>query len=477
MSLRHIAVDEIVIAATRRAPQNIEELAQSIRAIGLLHPVTITEELHLVAGGNRLAACKLLGWQRIPAIVLALSALDAELAEIDENLLRNELSVLERAEHFARRKRLYEAKYPAAVRPKGGRSPKNGETVSPFSQDTADKTGFSRRTIQHEIQIAYGLRDDTKALIRTTTLADQKRQLLDLARVEGQQQVAVATLLVGGEAQTVAQGKRVLARQAKAAALQARPRHSGHERAFRVIHGDCIAAMARLPAGRTRLIVADPPYNIGIDYGDGSQADRLQGSDYLTWCRTWMAACARLLTPDGSLWVLISDEWADHFGLLLREVGLHRRSWIKWYETFGVNCTNNFNRCSRHLFYMVKDPARAVFNAEAVTRPSDRLSRYHDRRAAPGGKLWDNVWMIPRLVENAAERVPGFPTQLPIALLEPIVLCASDPGDQVLDPFLGSGTSGVAAVKAGREFIGIEKRADFAQVAEHRLRLATTDFT
>ena len=108
--------------------------------------------------------------------------------------------------------------------------------------------------------------------------------------------------------------------------------------------------------GSVRLIFADPPYNIGIDYGRGSKADSLPEAVYLTWCQEWLNACLRLLTDDGSLWVMINDEYADHFGLLLRKTGLHRRAWIKWYETFGVNCTNNFNRCSRHIFYCVKTP-------------------------------------------------------------------------------------------------------------------------
>jgi site-specific DNA-methyltransferase (adenine-specific) len=185
-----------------------------------------------------------------------------------------------------------------------------------------------------------------------------------------------------------------------------------------------------------------------------------------------MKACTRLLTDDGSLWVMISDEYADHFGILLREVGLHRRSWIKWYETFGVNCTNNFNRCSRHIFYCVKNPRRFAFNADAVCRPSDRQHIYNDKRADPSGKLWDNVWCIPRLVENSKERLPNFPTQLPLAILRPVVQCASDPGDLVLDPFSGSGTTGVASVESHRRFVGIEKNRRFADTSRQRISLA-----
>lgn len=233
--------------------------------------------------------------------------------------------------------------------------------------------------------------------------------------------------------------------------------------------GDCLTELARLETGTVRLVFADSPYNIGIDYGAGEHADRLADDKYLLWCRQWMHECARLLTEDGSLWVMINDEYADHFGLLLRETGLIRRSWIKWYETFGVNCTNNFNRCSRHIFYCVKNVKRFVFNADAVSRPSDRQTKYRDHRADPIGKLWDNVWQIPRLVENSQERLPDFPTQLPLQLLRAIVGCASHPGDLVLDPFSGSGTTGAAAVESGRRYIGIEQNAHFADLSRQRI--------
>jgi DNA modification methylase len=230
--------------------------------------------------------------------------------------------------------------------------------------------------------------------------------------------------------------------------------------------------MARIDTGSVRLIFTDPPYNQGIDYGRGKRADQLSDENYQDWCRQWMRECVRLLADDGSLWVVISDEYADHFGLLLREAGLHRRSWITWYETFGVNCTNNFNRCSRHIFYCVKNPRRFVFHAEAVSRPSDRQAKYGDSRASPHGKLWDNVWCIPRLVENSQERLPDFPTQLPLALVRPIVLCASGPDDLVLDPFCGSGTTGVAAVENQRRFVGIDNNALFVRAARTRISLA-----
>jgi hypothetical protein len=114
--------------------------------------------------------------------------------------------------------------------------------------------------------------------------------------------------------------------------------------------------------------------------------------------------------------------------------------------------------------------------AETVNRPSDRQAKYLDKRANPDGKTCDSVWgvspPIPRLTGTCAERLPDFPTQLPLDLLRPMVGCASDPGDLVIDPFAGSATTGVAALVAGRRFLGIERQAKFADLAAARQRAA-----
>jgi len=274
---------------------------------------------------------------------------------------------------------------------------------------------------------------------------------------------------------TIAQAKREIHRNKKRKAL-AKPAAAPSAQAWEtwdIIAGDCLKVMPTMPRRHARLIFADPPYNQSIDYGDGEKADARSESEYLDECAQWMAECFELLAPDGTMCVLISDEYAAHYAIMLGEIGFHRRSWIKWYESFGVNCNNNFNRCSRHVFYCVKDEQNFVFNPDAFNRQSDRQVKYGDKRANPKGKIWDNVWginpPIPRLVDNAPERMPDFRTQLPLALLKPIVEGFSDPGDVVLDPFSGSGTTVAAAKLLGRKGIGIEKNAARAEQSRQRL--------
>jgi DNA modification methylase len=256
-----------------------------------------------------------------------------------------------------------------------------------------------------------------------------------------------------------------------------------------VLCGETPAALKPIPDNTFHLIIADSPYNIGIDYGDGPEADLLPDGEFVAQCAEWIAECYRVLRPTGTMWLIIGDEYADYLGVELRKAGFHRRAWIKWYETFGV-CNSkmtNFNRCSRHLFYCTKDPKRFTFNSKAIMTKSSRQEGNDPRAVDPidiwesahvpkdeerdpmpdsdAGKVWDDVWKISRVQGTSKERRPEFPTQLPIKLIEPIVLCCSNPGNFILDPFLGSGTTGIVAKMHGRKFLGIEKRENFAELA------------
>ena len=145
-----VLISDIIIKEDRRAVKSeyVQKLADSIKQIGLINPITITPDNTLIAGYHRLNAFILLGKVRIPAITLNLSDLETRLAEIDENLIRNDLSVLERGDQLLERKRIYEELYPETKRgglpgaPGGGKQAKS-EIISSFAEDTADKTGHT----------------------------------------------------------------------------------------------------------------------------------------------------------------------------------------------------------------------------------------------------------------------------------------------------------------------------------------------
>lgn len=441
-------------------PDQEAEFRADIRERGIRVPIEVIQGNVIVDGRSRWLAAKRLGIAKVPIVPVPLNGDSPVLYMLRAATKRRHLTDDQRA-CLAREEMEYVAQFNRQERARrGGLTGGRGRAKSRDSSADTSAAKLPRdraKTARTQAATIYGVSE--RRIRSAQRLRCQAPRLYEQVK-SGTQRLTVATR------QADRDSKR---RQHRAHARRAKTADRSDQ--WDIQHGDCLVEMAKLQPATVRLIFADPPYNQGIDYGSGSRADQRPDQDYLAWCRCWIEECVRLLTGDGSLWVMISDEYADHFGILLREAGLYRRSWIKWYETFGVNCTNNFNRCSRHIFYCVKHSRRFVFHAEAVSRPSDRQTKYGDSRASPHGKLWDNVWCIPRLVENSHERLPDFPTQLPLALIRPIVLCASDLGDLVLDPFCGSGTTGVAAVENQRRFIGIERNPQFARAGRQRILL------
>ena len=232
--------------------------------------------------------------------------------------------------------------------------------------------------------------------------------------------------------------------------------------------GDCIEQLAAMPAESVNLVVADPPYNIGIDYGNGSRADLLPDAAYTEWTRRWVEAAARTLADDGSMWVICGQEYAGDHQIAMRDAGLHWRNTVTWVETFGVSCRRKFNRTSRPMHYFTKHPRRFTFNVDEL-RTRSRRQELGDTRANPAGKVLDDVWTFSRVCGTFRERVKGVPTQLPLALVRRIIRGVSRPDDLVLDPFTGSGTTGVVCMEHGRRFQGIELRPEFAEIARRRI--------
>jgi site-specific DNA-methyltransferase (adenine-specific) len=238
-----------------------------------------------------------------------------------------------------------------------------------------------------------------------------------------------------------------------------------------VLTGDCLDVLPTLEPGSVDLVFADPPFNIGYEYD--RYDDRRAKADYLGWTERWLAAVRRVLSPTGAVFVAIGDEYAAEVKVRLDALGLTMRNWIVWHYTFGVNCTKKFNRSHAHIFYHVADPKRFTFNPDPVRVPSARQTTYADRRANPVGKLPDDTWVL-RPQETAdhfrpegdtwyASRVcgtfrerTGHPCQMPEAVLERIINVATSPGDVVLDPFAGSGTTLAVAKRLGRRFLGVE---------------------
>lgn len=240
--MTRIPVDAIKVWYTRRpvTPSAVKSLAASIEEVGLLNPITVRPDgksYVLVAGLHRLEAVRSLDWLEIDAVVVNLDELGAELAEIDENLIRNDLTVLERGEQLARRKAVYERMYPEAKTEGPGR-PKKSDTVSVFSEDVSTKTGESQRSIQRHVQIATAIPDDVREAIRETPVADSTRELLTLARQEPETQREVANRITSGNAPTVQQALTDIRRENRIERMVPPEPTEALDRVYPVIYAD-----------------------------------------------------------------------------------------------------------------------------------------------------------------------------------------------------------------------------------------------
>ena len=257
----------------------------------------------------------------------------------------------------------------------------------------------------------------------------------------------------------------------------------------RLYEGDCVAGLAELQTGSVDLVFADPPFNIGYEYD--VYKDRHHADQYLGWTERWGKEIARALQPAGTFWLAIGDAYAAELKLLFqRQFGFTCRSWVIWYYTFGVNCTKKFSRSHTHLFHFVKDQKKFTFNSLAIRVPSARQLVYNDGRANEAGRLPDDTWILrpqdlpdgfqpeedtwyfSRVCGTFKERAGWHGCQMPEQLLGRIVRACSNPGDLVVDPFAGSGTTLAVAKKLGRRWVGFELSPNYAAQIQARLDAA-----
>jgi N6-adenosine-specific RNA methylase IME4 len=340
-----LKISEIVIGDRRRPLGDISALASSIKEIGLQNPVVVTEARSLVSGRHRIAACTSLGWEEIPVVVVKLDALRAELAEIDENLIRNELTVLERSEHLKRRKEIYEALHPetragVAGGKAGGRGRPRTEIADPdsgsaieirppaFVEATAATTGRSRSAIAEEVQIATSLPEEVKEALRPAPsssvsapaqealreVTKSKTELLTLARQEPEKQREIVEKISKGEAVTV-----------REAVAQVR-REERVEKIAEISRGN-----APLPTDaptKFPILCADPPWR----YEHVKTENRAIENQYPTMSLEEICALpvGDLATPDAVLYLWTTAPKLEEAFAVLKAWGFTYRTSIVW---------------------------------------------------------------------------------------------------------------------------------------------------
>ena len=245
--------------------------------------------------------------------------------------------------------------------------------------------------------------------------------------------------------------------------------------AGRILIGDCVVEMSRLPAASVDLVFADPPYNLQLKNSlkrpDDSDVDAVDDAwdkfasfaHYDGFTRAWLIACRRLMKPTATLWVIGSYHNIFRVGTILQDLGFWILNDVVWRK---LNPMPNFRgrrftNAHETLIWAAREPsAKYTFNYEALKAGNDDVQARSD-------------WTLPlctgdeRLKNGTGKKM--HPTQKPEALLARVLLASSRAGDVVLDPFFGTGTTGAVAKRLRRNFIGIERDRDYAAAAEARL--------
>lgn len=412
----------------------VSELAASIGRIGLLHPVTLSPENRLIAGAHRLAAARTLGWSEIESIVLTADELSAELAEIDENLIRNELDIVTVGELAIRRDEiLSDLGERARSHGNGSNQHKSkGADSAPLLKTTesiAREIGVSERVLQENKQLAKNLVPVAKEVVRSGEVS--KQDALKISRMPAERQVALAERIQSGEAKTIKEAelidaKKKVAEQSRSAVATATP----------TIHvGDGIRWL--LDQEPCDLLLTDPPYSTEVPNID-------------QFARSWLPAALAKLKPTGSAYVFIGAYPHELRAYLNIEppnnVRLEQILVWTYKNTLGNNPKARYKQnWQAILFYCGVDspPLDCPLTAEQwavmeLNAPDGRLgNRFH-------------AWQKP---DELAERLIRHRTR---------------PGDTVLDPFCCTGTFLLAAGKLGRIGKGAELDREHAKIALER---------
>jgi site-specific DNA-methyltransferase (adenine-specific) len=250
-----------------------------------------------------------------------------------------------------------------------------------------------------------------------------------------------------------------------------------------VVHGDALSVIERLPAACVDLLVVDPPYNMNKTFSN-TTFKQMSDAEYTVFTENWIVKVKRVLKSTASIYVCCDWHTSLVIGaVLLRHFNVQNR--ITWQREKGRGATHNWKNSMEDIWFATVSSKAFTFNVDEVKmrrkviapykvdgKPKDWVESEHGNfRDTFPSNFWDDIsipyWSMPENTDH--------PAQKPEKLIAKLILASSNPGDLVLDPFLGSGTTAVVAKKLNRHYIGIECEREYCALAGRRLEIADTD--
>ena len=250
----------------------------------------------------------------------------------------------------------------------------------------------------------------------------------------------------------------------------------------KIVWQDTMRALNCIPDNFADLMIVDPPYNLTKNFGK-STFKQMDFSEYKNWLDKWLSKVVRILKPNASLY--ICSDWQSSIVIpLVAGKYFKLRNRISWERDKGRAAADNWKNCLEDIWYYTKSD-EYIFNLEAVKMQRTVLAPYRDNKGTPqdwqeenGKKIRftapSNIWTDITIPFWSMAENTEHPTQKPEKLIAKLILASSNEGDMVFDPFVGSGTTAVAAKKLGRRYLGIERERKYVALALKRLEMAET---
>lgn len=229
-----------------------------------------------------------------------------------------------------------------------------------------------------------------------------------------------------------------------------------------IILGDAISEMQKLKSNSVDLIISDPPYNLGKDYGNGSDSKNFE--EYILFTKNWTTEATRILKHTGTIYVFMGFRFISYlYQILEKENELKFVNWICWHYTQGIGKTKGLSPRHDDILMFTKS-SNYTFNLDSIRVPQKYYRSRNNMRGANPGDVWEFSH-----IHYCQDNRQDHPTQKPEGLIERMVLASSNENDLVLDPFSGSGTTLRVCQQLNRRCIGIELNADYVKMTKKRL--------
>ncbi len=246
----------------------------------------------------------------------------------------------------------------------------------------------------------------------------------------------------------------------------------------KIIKGDCLELFNNIPDNSIDMTFADPPFNLQKKYT--SYKDKLEFQDYLDWCEKWISEMVRVTKPTGSIFVHNIPKWLTFYASYLNKYA-HFKHWIAW-DAPTAPMGKSLQPAHYGILFYTKEAKGTKIYELRYPHKRDRKQGYLSKDYGgkkdllhPFGPLVSDVWTDIHRIKHNSKRDP-HPCQLPLHLMDRLILLVTDENDIVLDPFSGTGTTAISAKRLGRKYIGFELDKKYTQISQQKLELVQPNF-